>query len=145
MLRCFRFGLMLSLLITPDYASAGFKDTFSQWQAMDRYAQYSYVMGMYDSEANNGATGEETWVAARRAGLAECAQKLGLNPDLISDAITRHYQTYQRDWGLPVAVVYSQVMLEVCIDFINRRRAEANLPAWTAHGGSIMESIERKK
>lgn len=120
---------------------AGFKDNFSQWQEMDRYGQYSYVMGLFDADANGSALGEPAWVTTKRAGIAECALELKLTPSMIAEAVTRHYEQHSRDWGIPVAPIFNRVVQNVCLDFINQKRASGGLPRWKPANGGIMDSL----
>ena len=118
-------------------AHAGYKNDYAAWKDMDRYGRYTYVMALFDASQNNGFVGEDAYVSALRTGLSDCALGLHLRSNMIEEAMTRHYETHTRDWGLPPAVVFQVVTREICLDYINTARQNVSLPPWKSNTGSI--------
>ncbi|NEI98553.1 hypothetical protein [Rhizobium ruizarguesonis] len=118
-------------------AEAGFKNDYAAWKSMDQYARYNYIQGLVDQATNDFSLGEQAWVTARRDGTVACGLALHINADMLEGAITKHYEEFPRDWGVPPAAVLNVVMRDVCIGYINTERQKAGLDPWISVSGPI--------
>jgi hypothetical protein len=118
------------------HVHAGFKNDYAQWQKMDEYARSVYVMALFDALKYGGFAGEDAFVSAVRTGTTDCAVGLHLTPGMVQAAMTRHYETFTRDW------VFAQVTKDICLDYVNTARQKLDLAPWLRSNGSIAAQIK---
>lgn len=131
----------ISCAITHGAAFAGFKSNYAQWRETDSYGRNMYVQGLYDGVTSVMATDAGQWMLAKHSGVLKCAAELGLTADMMSEAVTKHYQDHLDDWALPPALVFDVVMQRICLTFINSERQGRGLGPWEQQNGSIMSSM----
>lgn len=123
-------------------AYAGYKNDYSAWNETDKFGRYNYIMGLFDALQAGGFVGEQSYITALRTGLLECATKLHLRPDMLEEAMTRHYHDYPRDWGFPPSLIFQEVTKQICHDHINAARQKLELAPWKLSVGSISDSLK---
>lgn len=132
---------LIFCLVSGSSAFAGFKDNYEQWKGLDSESQAVYVMGMLDAKMSDKAADEESWVTLRRDGINDCIVKTELTPGKMSEAVTKHYETYAEDADFAPSLVFDQVLQNICLDHINAQRETAGLEAWAAQEGSIKQLL----
>ncbi|MDM9621124.1 hypothetical protein [Rhizobium sp. S96] len=110
---------------------------YSDWQRSEPYAQAMYIQGMYDELQASRMLGEDSWVTARRDGIANCFQTQRLTAGMLTDAITKHYQNNVDDWTIAPTMVFAEVTRRICLSYVNEERAKIGLAPWKASTGSI--------
>lgn len=129
------------LIAVTDEVSAGFRNNYAEWRSMEPVIRAAYVQGMFDLDTGSSTVGEPDWRTARRTGLWNCATDLKLTAEMFAEAVTRHYETYVDDWSFPPAVVFDQVLRNICLRHINQERGKKGLEPWKPFSGSISSSL----
>lgn len=135
------FGAACAL--SASASQAGFVENYSTWQKMGVPGQYFYVMGLFDSETIGNYEEEPDWVNAKRRGLVECVIKMKIGAPALAQAITRYYEEHPRDVAVAADPVFSRVIQDMCLEFINARLASTGTPQWKKSEGSIMDAMRR--
>lgn len=130
---------VMTVMLTCEAASAGFVKNYAGWQRLDEKSRIAYVFGLVDRATQDSFTGEVGYLTARRLGITGCILRQGLNGDVIAVAINQHYVTYPQDAPVPPAIVFDQVMQNMCLDAINAERAKLGLPNWPMLEGAIRD------
>ena len=121
-------GVLLGVVFLPQFAKAGFKNTYSDWKTMGEASQSIYSEGLLDAAivADQSADGE-----AFASGMRDCATKLHLTGALMADAITKYYADDTSKWGEPPTGAFWDVIIRgACFSHINNARVNLGLTPW---------------
>jgi len=131
------------MTLSTGSAEAGFKGNYAAWKGMEKYGRLMYVQGLLDGFEGAQTSDDENWQIAYRKGWSDCGQALNLNAEMIEGAITRHYESYNRDWSIPPNAVFNRVMGEICFDYVNAARSKLGLPPWKLQTGAMMDTMQQ--
>jgi len=130
---------LMTVMLTCEVASAGFVKNYAGWQGLDEKSRVAYVFGLVDRATEDSFTGEVSYLTARRLGITSCILSQQLSGDIIAAAVNQHYVTYPQDASVPPAIVFDQVMQNMCLEAINAERAKLGLPNWPKLKGAVLD------
>ncbi|MGR9169605.1 hypothetical protein [Rhizobium sp. KDH_Rht_773_N] len=133
----FRITFVLALIHASN-AMGGYINNFADWQKIDVYGRIRYTQGQFDEMTGFFSSDDQPWMNAQRVGISSCAHKLSITADMLSDAVTKHYQNNLGDWSLPPIVVLHTLTQRICLSYINEERAKLGLGPWPVHSGAIV-------
>ncbi|MBB2678700.1 UNVERIFIED_ORG: hypothetical protein M2312_002203 [Rhizobium esperanzae] len=133
----FRMTIVVTLIHTGN-AWGGYVDNFADWQKIDTYGRIRYAQGQFDDMTGYFSSDDQPWMTAQRIGITSCAYKLSITANMLSDAVTKHYQDNLGDWSLSPVVVLHTVTQRICLSYINEERTKYGLGPWPVRTGPII-------
>ncbi len=121
-------SIMFAVVVLSHSANAGYINNYSDWKKMTIREQGWYAMGLWDMSLV--ATPEENNYA-KVNGLVKCGSVVKFNGVKLAEAMTRFYEVKAtRVSQPPIMAFYSEIIKGVCLEYVNKARADYGLKPW---------------
>ncbi len=124
-----RVALISSILI-PFAASAGYISNYSRWKEISVIEQAAYLAGVMDHWTRTSTPGEQPWLKPQRTGVNKCLREQGIGTDMLVELVNSHYKAHPADWRIPPAAVVTHLVTGACLADVNSEREKAGYAPW---------------